>query len=105
MIEVSNIVTVHTSVQRIRDLLIVGFESGSHGTFVIDSYQGDAMTEYTRKLKVAAELADDTWLAGGLLAMEAELRFLRQNDADTTIIVELERLYHLQVVRTTPEIV
>ena len=61
------------------------------------------MTEYTRKLEVAAELADDSWLAGGLGAMEEELRTLRAQDADPTIIVELERLYHRQCVLTLPE--
>lgn len=58
--------------------------------------------EYTRKLTVAAQMADSAWLRGGLDGMEDELRSLRSLDADPVIIAELERLYHRQIIRTLP---
>lgn len=59
--------------------------------------------EYLRKTKIAGQLADDAWLHGGLDAMDAELKWLRRNDADPVIIGEFERLYHKQKLRTLPE--
>ena len=55
-------------------------------------------SEYTRKLGVAAEIADDSCLAGGLGAMQTELANLRRIDADPVIIAEVERIYHWMVV-------
>lgn len=55
--------------------------------------------EYARKCLVAADMADSSYLAGGLDAMHAELAFLRRQEADPVVIAEFERLYHRQVVR------
>lgn len=59
--------------------------------------------EYVRKTQVAAQLADDAWLRGGLDEMDAELKELRRGDADPVIISEFERLYHGQMRRVLPE--
>ena len=59
--------------------------------------------EYLRKTMVAAQLADDAWLRGGIDAMDAELKWLRRNDADPVIIGEFERLYHKQMRQVLPE--
>jgi hypothetical protein len=58
--------------------------------------------EYRRKAKVAAQRADNAWLRGGLDEMDAELKWLRRNDADPVIISEFERLYHNQMRRELP---
>jgi hypothetical protein len=55
--------------------------------------------EYTRKVQVAAHMADEAWLRGGLDGMAAELQWLRGNDADPVIIAEVHRLYHQQCKR------
>jgi hypothetical protein len=59
--------------------------------------------EYLRKTTIAAQLADDAWLRGGLDAMDAELKWLRRNEADPVIIGEFERLYHKQMRQVLPE--
>jgi hypothetical protein len=59
--------------------------------------------EYLRKTTVAAQLADDAWLRGGLDEMDAQLKWLRRNDADSVIISEFERLYHKQMRQVLPE--
>ena len=59
--------------------------------------------EYLRKTTIAAQLADDAWLRGGLEEIDAELKWLRRNDADPVIISELERLYHKQMRQVLPE--
>ena len=56
--------------------------------------------EYTRKCLVAAGMADEAWLRGGLDAMHEELGFLRGSDADPVVIGEYERLYHRMVKRS-----
>jgi len=58
---------------------------------------------YLRKIAYATELADTAWIRGGLDAMHGELASLRRLDADPVIVGELERLYHRQILRTTPE--
>lgn len=57
---------------------------------------------YTRKINVAAEIADSAWLRGGLDAVQDELRSLRRTDADPVVIAEVERLYHKQCLRVLP---
>jgi hypothetical protein len=59
--------------------------------------------EYLRKTTIAAQLADDAWLRGGLDEMDAELKGLRRNEADPVIIGEFERLYHKQMRQVLPE--
>jgi hypothetical protein len=59
--------------------------------------------EYLRKTMVAAQRADDAWLRGGIDEMDAELKWLRRNDADPVIIGEFERLYHKQMRQVLPE--
>lgn len=68
----------------------------SHATKPINS-------AYFRKTVIAAQLADDAWLRGGIDAMDAELKWLRRNDADPVIIGEFERLYHKQMRQVLPE--
>lgn len=58
--------------------------------------------EYARKCAVAAALADAAWLRGGLDAMDLELKALRRSDADTVIILEVERMYHNMCKRVLP---
>ena len=53
--------------------------------------------EYSRKLQVAAEVADAAWISGGLDALQSELASWRRSDADPVIIAELERMYHKMV--------
>lgn len=57
-------------------------------------------SEYDRKLCVAADLADEAWLRGGLDAMHDELAYLLRMDADSVVIAEFTRLYHKQILRT-----
>jgi len=59
--------------------------------------------EYLRKAQVAAQLADDAWLRGGIDAMDTDLKWLRRNDADPVIISEFERLYHKQMRNVLPK--
>jgi hypothetical protein len=59
--------------------------------------------EYTRKIVVAAGIAAGAWVRDGLDGMQSELASLRRMDADAVIIAEVERLYHLQCMRTLPE--
>jgi hypothetical protein len=54
--------------------------------------------EYTRKQRVAAELADAAWLCGGLKAMKADLDYLIRMDADSVVIDEVKRLYYNRIV-------
>lgn len=55
--------------------------------------------EYSRKLKVAAEMADAAYLSGGLDGMHRELASLRRLDADPVVIAEFERLYHRTILK------
>ena len=57
-------------------------------------------TEYNRKITIAAKIADDAWIQSGLSGMHDALRILRRADADPVIIVEVERMYHKQVIAT-----
>ena len=41
--------------------------------------------------------------SGGLNAMDEELKWLRQDDADPVIIGEFERLYHKHALKVLPE--
>ncbi len=59
--------------------------------------------EYSRKITIAGEMADDAYILGGLDAMRDELRSLRRLASDPVIVGEFERLYHRQCVRVLPE--
>ncbi len=55
--------------------------------------------EYSRKAAVAASLADDAWVSGGMDALLAEVAFLRGMDADPVVLSEVERLCRRMMLR------
>jgi hypothetical protein len=61
-----------------------------------------AGSEYFRKLVVAADMADDAYLLGGLDGMRDDLASIRHigGGGGSTLVSEYERLYHRQILRS-----